>query len=168
MVEITKEMWELSDKIGEQIEELKAEFMQEIPVNEIFAQIRKAVNIPDLQLGYKITDMNGGYLDITSENIIKYGGIFQLAFSELYIKSFSGSCKWEDKEVFDRLWEDGDIEGLKSYKPRKENIKWWGDVNLTFKYLNGGTNGACIMTFQYDTTNGLTYSTERDTYKNNR
>ena len=111
-------------------------FAQSIDFTPLFAKIEELIGVnvtfetPVLQ--QNISDNH--WVDIHSEDVVAYAGIFAAAMSRVTITNFGGGIYEKDDEM-----------------------RFWMPVHLHFELKSGGTNGAELFNARYTTADGWTF-----------
>ena len=128
--------------MNKEYKEEAQKFIDELPVEDLFAEIRKVTGLSDLKFTYKVEESYDGRLGIkfTSQDLADRVGFLKLLFKELYIKQFSSYVDYanddneEDKELI-----------------------WWGTADFSYTHPSGGSNGCTFLSFRYNDRKGWTF-----------
>lgn len=141
------------------IVEKSKEWANDIPMEELFAEIRKLTGLSDLKFSTKIKEgRNGGYprIEFESQDLVEKVGFLKLMFASIVISQFNSEIKWNtrmDQESIDnsRLLND------REYKQQIDDeyysngyFSFWGTVSFSYTHPGGGSNGCKFLTFWYD------------------
>ena len=125
--------------MDEQLIRQEYDFVEKIPIEELFSEIRKITGLSDLKFSYKISeDRRLGKPRITfeSEDIVNKVGFLKLMFSTLIISQFSSEIT-EDRDT--------------------GKIFWWGSVDFSYNHPSGGSNGYTFLRFTYTEDRGFEF-----------
>lgn len=120
--------------MNKEYKEEAQKFIDELPVEDLFAEIRKVTGLSDLKFTYKVKESYDGkfVIKFTSQDLADRVGFLKLLFKELYIKQFGSYVEYVD---------DGNEED-------KELI-WWGTASFEYTHPDVGSNGHCFLDFRY-------------------
>lgn len=128
---IKRNLNEFSDlKEDESKDDRLREFAESIDLSPLYNKLKQMLGINDLSFTDKLVARPGNiYIDIKSNNIIDYCGVFKLALSECHVETFNSSI----------------IISEDTNEPY-----WWGTFDLRYAHKNGGTNGVKFLRFSYN------------------
>lgn len=113
------------------------EWAENIPMEELFAEIKRLTELNDLKFTYKVVEGRSGVrIEFESQDLADKVGFLRLMFKEIYISQFNS-------EVCNKA-EDGE-----EARPR-----YWGTASFRYTHPSGGSNGCTFLTFWYDDKRG--------------
>lgn len=120
--------------MNKEYKEEAQKFIDELPIEDLFAEIRKVTGLSDLKFTYKVKEYYDGRLGIefTSQDLADRVEFLKLLFKELYIRQFSSCVEYVDY----------------SNEEDKELI-WWGAASFEYTHPGGGSNGHDFLSFRY-------------------
>lgn len=118
----------------------KAEkFVEDIPMSELFDEIKRFLDLPDLKFKCRLChDSNDmPYITFKSQNLVEKVGFLKHLFSEIYISTFhSSTVEKEDGSLmfwctiaFDYIHPGGGSNGKVFYKATYKNGFWDFDTS---------------------------------------
>lgn len=122
-------------------------FANKIPFDELFDEIKKITDLPDLKFNLQIEDRRDARdlpkVTFTSQDISELSGFLKLMFKELYISNFSSQIKSYDdgKEEDDYFFGNSYEDTAKFY--------YWCSVCFSYKHPAGGSNGYSFFNAEY-------------------
>lgn len=105
------------------------EFAEQIPMEELYAEIRKRTGLSDLKFNHRVADSRGAVrIYVESEDIVeKLPRFLTLMFSEMVLSTFNTEVVEKDGKIF-----------------------WWGSISFRYHHPSGGSNGYNFLTFWYE------------------
>lgn len=143
--------------------EQSKEWASNIPIEELFAELKKITGLSDLTFSTKIVQhLDNTYPRIMfeSQDIVEKVGFLKLMFASIVISQFNSEIRWitrMDTDSIDkhRYYDD------KEYKREIDNefysngyFKYWGTTAFSYTHPGGGSNCCTFLTFWYDDNNG--------------
>lgn len=108
------------------------EWAEQIPMEELFDEIRKLTGLTDLKFAHKVVESRGSVrILFESQDLVDKVGFLKLIFKEIAISQFNSEVKVK--------------EGVPMY---------WGTADFSYTHPDGGTNGKTFLTFWYDDKKG--------------
>lgn len=125
--------------MNKEYKEEAQKFIDELPIEDLFAEIRKVTELSDLKFTYKVKEYYNGRLGIefTSQDLADRVGFLKLLLKELYITQFSSCFEY----VYD-VNEDN------------KELVWRGSAAFEYTHPGGGSNGHDFLSFRYDKRKG--------------
>lgn len=106
------------------------EFAESIDLTPLYDKLKEMTGIDSLSFTDRVIARTGDvYIDIKSNDIIDYCGVFKLALTECHIETFNSGIV---------ISEDTD------------EPYWWGTMDLRYTHKGGGFNGSRILRFSYN------------------
>lgn len=122
-----------------EIEKMK-EWAENIPMEELFSEIRRLTGLPDLKFTTKVKELRGMVIiDFESQDLVDKVGFLNLIFKEIKIERFDSRVQIKQS--------DDDNEDSGGYW-------YWGTASFRYTHPGGGSNGCTFLTFQYDDRKG--------------
>ncbi len=120
--------------MNKEYKEEAQKFIDELPVEDLFAEIRKVTGLSDLKFTYKVKEYYDGRLGIqfTSQDLADRVGFLKLLFKELYITQFN-SC----------------IDYVNDGNEEDKELIWWGTASFRYTHPNDGSNEHYFLGFRY-------------------
>ena len=120
--------------MNKEYEEKAQKFIDELPIEDLFAEIRKVTELSDLKFTYKVKEYYNGRLGITftSQDLADRVGFLKLLFKELYIIEFNSY-----------------IEYVYNVNDDNKELVWWGSASFRYTHPGGGSNGHDFLRFRY-------------------
>ena len=127
--------------MNKEYKEEAQKFIDDLPVEDLFDEIRKVTGLSDLKFTYKVEESCDGRFEIefTSQDLADKVGFLKLLFKELYIKQLSSFVEYVDD----------DNEEDKYYYCTIKELEWLGMVSFSFTHLSGGSNYDAFLGFRY-------------------
>lgn len=109
-------------------------FIDELPIEDLFAEIRKVTGLSDLKFTSRVVERNNNYFHILfeSQDLADRVGFLKLLFKELYITQFN-SC----------------IEYVYDVNEDNKELVWWGSASFGYTHPGSGSNGHTFLSFRY-------------------
>ena len=104
---------------------------EQVPVEELYSEIRKLTGLSDLSFTTKIDEDRYGRprIQFSTQDLVDKVGFLKLLFSYIDISTFNTEIKYnEERDIF----------------------YWWGSAHFSYKHPSGGSNGHAFLTFWYD------------------
>ena len=116
---------------------------ENIPMEELWSEIRRITGLSNLTFTHKITERNGYvHIKFDSQDLVDLAGFLKIIFKELTISNFVSEVKY------------------KAIDDNKEVIPtYWGTANISYTSLKG-SNGCDFLTFWYDDRTGWKFALE--------
>lgn len=115
----------------DRLEELK-KFAEEIPMDELFDEIRKLSGLSDLKFTYKIIERNDRLtIKFESQELVDKVGFLKLLFSSIIISQFNSEVMYREED---------ENHGYCMY---------WGSASFRYDHPDGGSNGHTFLYFSY-------------------
>lgn len=113
--------------------ELAKKFAESIPMDELFSEIKRVTELPDLKFTYKIVESRTGMPRITfqSQDLVDKVGFLKLIFQELVISEFNSEIFSKDGEYI-----------------------FWCTVTISYEHPDGGSNGKTFYMANYSKKRG--------------
>lgn len=126
--------------MNKEYKEEAQKFIDELPIEDLFAEIRKVTGLSDLKFTYNFKEYYDGILSMqfTSQDLADRIGFLKLLFKELYITQNSSFIKYADDDNEDN-----------------KELVWWGSASFRYTHIGGGSNGQCFLDFRYTKRKGL-------------
>lgn len=120
--------------MNKEYKEEAQKFIDELPVEDLFDEIRKVTGLSDLKFTYKVRESYDGILGImfTSQDLADRVGFLKFLSKELYITQFSSRVEYVD---------DDDEED--------NELIWRGSASFSYAHPSGGSNGHTFLSFRY-------------------
>ena len=118
------------------------EWAENVPMEELYNEIRRLTGLADLKFTKRVRDINGIIIiDFESQNLADQVGFLKLMFKEIKITNFNS-------RVF--------------YKSNEEDAipRYWGFAEFSYTHPSGGSNGCTFITFWYDDRKGWEFELE--------
>lgn len=120
--------------------EEKIAWAEKIPMEELYAELRRLTGLTDLKFTSKVRESRGYVIiDFESQDLVDQIGFLKLIFKEIRISNFNSEV------VF------------KAYGDEEPTFHYWGTANFSYTHPDGGTNGKTFLTFWYDDRKGWTF-----------
>ena len=120
------------------IEKMK-EWAENIPMEELYSELRRLTGLPDLKFTTKVRELRGMVIiDFESQDLADKVGFLKLIFKEIKITRFDSSVQPKQS--------DDDNEN--------DEYCYWGTASFRYTHPGGGSNGCTFLTFQYDDRKG--------------
>lgn len=118
--------------------EEKIAWAEKIPMEELYAELRRLTGLIDLKFTSKVRESRGYVIiDFESQDLADQVGFLKLMFKEIRISNFNSEV------VF------------KAYGDEEEpTFHYWGTASFSYTHPSGGTNGCTFLTFWYDDRKG--------------
>ena len=124
------------DKIEEMVK-----WAENIPMEDLFSEIRRISGLSDLKFTYKVVERNNSVrIYFESQDLIDKVGFLKLMFKEIVISQFNS-------EVTYKAYDDED----------EPTFHYWGTASFSYTHPSGGSNGCTFLTFWYDDRRGWTF-----------
>ena len=113
------------------------EWAERIPMEELYAELRRLTGLSDLKFTKKIKESRNDdvYITFESQDLIDQVGFLKLMFKKIRITNFNSKVYY--KEI--------DNKNLPHY---------WGTVCFSYSHPSGGSNCCTFLTFWYDDRKG--------------
>ena len=117
-------------------EQLK-EWAENIPIDDLFDEIRRRTGLSDLKFTHKVVERRG-YIRIQfeSQDLVDKVGFLKLLFKSIIISQFDSEVK---------------------YIEESNKLFWWGTADFSYSHPDGGSNGHTFLSFRYDDKGGWTF-----------
>lgn len=111
------------DNNREQLIEEMQQFIDSIPMEELYSELRRVTGLSDLKFTKTIKTDRWGYpyISISSQDLVDKVGFLKLIFAEIYVKTFNSSIKQEEND------------------PHK--FYYWCTIDFDYTHPGGGHNG---------------------------
>lgn len=123
---------------NDNIDNEKLEWIDTIPFDELFDEIRSLTNTSDLDFTTKV--MNTGwdvYVRVTSQDLVDRVGFLKLMFKKLVI--------------------EGDL----VVRKKDSEFQMWGHFSFSYVHPDSGSNGYAFLSCSYDDNKGWTFKETR-------
>ena len=115
------------------------EWAEQIPMDELWAEIRHMTGLPDLKFSHTVADRNGSVrIYFESQDLVDKVGFLKLMFREIKIERFNSEVR--------RKNDDDDRETGEYF--------YWGTAAFSYTHPGGGSNCCTFLAFQYDDRKG--------------
>lgn len=112
-----------------------AEWARQIPIEELWNEIRKLTRLADLKFSYEVVERNGyARILFESQDLVDQVGFLRLIFDEIRVTNFNSEVRARDGIPY-----------------------FWGTANFSYHHPSGGSNGCGFLTFWYDDQKGWTF-----------
>lgn len=120
------------------IEQLK-EWAEQIPMEELFTELRRLTGLADLKFTHKVVEGRGSVrILFESQDLVDKVGFLKLMFKEITISQFNSEVTVKNGEPL-----------------------FWGTADFSYTHPSGGTNGCTFLTFWYDDIHGWQFDPYR-------
>lgn len=122
-----------------EIEQL-LEWAENIPMEDLYAELRRLTGLSDLKFTKKIRESSGHIIiDFESQDLADQVGFLKLMFKEIVISQFNSEVVY------------------KAYEGEEPAYHFWGTAGFSYSHPSGGSNGCTFLTFWYDDRKGWTF-----------
>lgn len=112
------------------------EWAEQIPMDELYAELRKLTGIADLKFTTKIRESNGYvFILFESQDLADQVGFLKLMFKEIRIANFNSKVYYDTTDD-------------------EERPRYYGTACFDYSHPSGGSNGCTFLTFWYDDRKG--------------
>ena len=134
----------------DQIYDFCKDFLETVPIEELYTEIRKRTGLDDLKFTKRIKESSheNPYIIIESQDIADKIGFMKLIMKELYICTFSS--RTEVKHAID------DNNNIVYY----DSASIWGTINFNYKHPGGGSNGYSFLYYEYSPEEGWKFEND--------
>lgn len=113
------------------------EWAENIPMEELYSELRRLTGLTDLKFTKKIRESRGTIIiDFESQDLVDQVGFLKLMFKEIKISNFNS-------EVY-----------YKSIDEEEAVPRYWGTACFRYTHPSGGSNGCTFLTFWYEDRKG--------------
>lgn len=121
------------EKRKEIISKAKNKVLENIDLEPLYSEIRKAVGVDNIKFTHEIVESRNGekYINIKSEELIDKVGIMKSALKSVILETFNSSIAFDEET---------------------QTAYWWGSIHFAYQLAGGGFNGMEVLMF--DTRNG--------------
>ena len=133
----------------DEVNDFCREFVENVPIEELYSEIRKRTGLDDLKFTKKISEDRWGrsYIEIESQDLADRTGFLKLLFKTLVISTFNTDTKitYVDKDENEQWLKE-------PYYIAKAHI--WGTISFVYTHPEGGSNGHTFMSYRWSPEKG--------------
>jgi hypothetical protein len=134
---------------NDEVNDFCREFVENVPIEDLYAEIRKRTGLDDLVFSKKIVEDRHGRsrIEIESQDLADRTGFLKLLFKELVISTFNTETK------ITCVSKDENEQWLKEpYYIAQAYI--WGTIAFAYTHPGGGSNGHTFMSYRWSPEKG--------------
>lgn len=109
----------------------KAAFISKLnneSIKPIETELKRITGIKNIKLDMEIkSSRNGEYIELTSNELIKYAGIMGCALNSIRLETFNTNVVFDEKN---------------------QEVYWWGSIDFRYELADGGSNGMKVLSFE--------------------
>lgn len=121
------------------MEQMK-EWAENIPLDDLWNEIRRITELLDLKFTSKVIERNGSVrIAFSSQDLVEKVSFLKLMFREIVISEFNSNV------IF------------KAYGDEEPAFHYWGTASFSYTHPSGGSNGCNFLSFWYDDRKGWTF-----------
>lgn len=108
------------------------EWAEQVPMEELFTELRKLTGLTDLKFTHKVVESRGSVrILFESQDLVDKVGFLKLIFKEIVISQFNSEVVIREGEPM-----------------------FWGTADFSYTHPDGGSNGKTFLTFWYNDHSG--------------
>lgn len=125
--------------MNKEYKEEAQKFIDELPIEDLFAEIRKVTGLSDLKFTSRVVERNTYFhIVFESQDLADRVGFLKLLFKELYITQSSSYVEYINDDNADN-----------DYDEDNKELVWWGSASFSYTHPGGGSNGHTFLSFRY-------------------